>query len=151
MTQDEILKHNLKEALKLPESAVLWLMDLWNLVQVFDDVADGDEIDRPDLDRAIFAAIVGMPQNSFFQKHSADLLPALTQMVLKWMASDIAERAGDADGRSYMWRAGYYDVVLMVATIVHGPSPEVALVSLKMYGETLDDYFKEFGTCPEQQ
>jgi hypothetical protein len=144
LTQDEILRDNFTRALSLPPDAVVWLLDMWNLIQVLDDVADGDEIDRPNLDAAIFASLVGMPSNPFFQKYQAHLLPALTQMVLKWMASDIAEREGCADERSYMWRAGFYDVVLMVATLVHGPSSQIALIALRMYGETAAEYMKEF-------
>lgn len=144
MTQEQILRENFTNALKLPDDAVAWLLDMWNLIQVLDDFADGDDVARADLDQAIYASIVGLPQNPFFQRNSPHLLPALTQMVLKWMASDVAEREGKADERSYMWRAGYYDVVLMVATLVHGPSSEIALVALRMYGETAADYMKEF-------
>ena len=144
MTQDEILKENFANALKLPPDAVNWLLEMWNLIQVFDDVADGDDIKRPDLDRAIYGAIVSLPTNPFYQKHQAALSPVLSLMVLKWLASDVAERKGLADARSYMWRAEYYGVVLTVATLVHGPSTETALVALRMYGETADEYMKEF-------
>lgn len=144
MTNDEILRDNFTQALALPEDAVSWLLDMWNLIQVLDDFADGDDVQRKDLDAAIYAAIVGLPANAFFQRNATSLLPALTQMVLKWMASDIAEREGLADERSYMWRAGYYDVVLMVATLVHGPSSEIALTALRMYGETAAEYMGEF-------
>lgn len=144
MTQDEILKDNFTNALKLPPDAVTWLLEMWNLIQVFDDVADGDDIKRPDLNRAIYASIVGLPANPFYQRNQAALESVLSLMVLKWMASDVAEREGSADERAYMWRAEYYGVVLTVATLVHGPSAETALVALRMYGETFDEYMKEF-------
>lgn len=144
MTPEESLRLNFADALALPSDAVEWLVDLWNLIQVLDDVADGDAIDRPDLDRAIWSCLAGMPSNSFYQQHQAWLLPACAQMVLKWMASDLAERNGDADERSYMWRAGYYDVVMTVTSLVHGPSSEMAFRALAMYGETAAEYLKEF-------
>lgn len=147
LTHEETLKANFADALQLPDAAVSWLADLWNLVQVLDDVADGDPIDRPDLDRAIWSCLAGMPSNSFYQQHQAWLLPACAQMVLKWMASDLAERNGDADERSYMWRAGYYDVVMMVTSLVHGPSSEMAMTALAMYGETTAEYLEEFGNA----
>ena len=143
MDYTEHLQLNL-EALELPADAVGWLLDLWHVIQVLDDVADGDPVDRKDLDRAIFSSLAGMPSNSFYQQHQAWLLPIIAQSVLKWMASDVAERAGKADERSYMWRAGFYDVVMMVTCLVHGPSSEKCFEALAMYGETAQDYLKEF-------
>lgn len=144
MNAEQSLHIQFKDDLALPESAIQWLLDLWNLVQVLDDVADGDEIERPDLDRAIWSCLAGMPSNPFYQQHQSWLMPATAQMVLKWMASDLAERNGDADERSYMWRAGYYDVVMTVTSLVHGPSSQMALRALSLYGETAAEYMKEF-------
>lgn len=144
MTPLESLQANFRETLDLPEDAIQWLLDLWNVVQVLDDVADGDPIDRSDSDKATWAVLAGMPSNTFYQRHQGWLLPAMAQMVLKWMASDMAERSGCADERSYMWRAGYYDVVMTVTSLVHGPSSEMAFRALSLYGETAQDYMEEF-------
>jgi hypothetical protein len=58
----------------------------------------------------------------------------------------MVERAGNADAKSYMWRAGYYDLVLLVIQICHGY--EKALLAapsvMSLYGETLADYLGEF-------
>ena len=147
MTPEQSLEANFTETLSLPADAVQFLMDLWGLVQVLDDVADGDAVDRKALDAAIWAALAGIPLNAFYERHRAFLIPALAQATLKWMASDVAERNGDADARSYMWRAGYYDVVCLVACLVHGPSSEISLAALSLYGETLEDYTKEFSNA----
>lgn len=144
MTPETSLYENCKQVLELPEDAIEWLLGLWNLVQVLDDAADGDEIDRTDLDRAIWDCLAGLPSNTFYQAHQAWLIPACAQMVLKWMASDLAERKGQADERSYMWRAGYYDILCLVVAIVHGPSSEKSWLALGMYGETCAEYMKEF-------
>jgi hypothetical protein len=144
---EQSLRHSFTETLELPPAAVDWLCELWNAIQVLDDVADGDTIERADLDRAIFALLGGMPSNPFYQQHQNWLLPALVQMVMKWMASDIAEREGCADERSYMWRAGYYDVVCLIANIVHGPSKERSWQALSLYGEACSEYMKEFSNA----
>ena len=144
MTPEESLELNLRETLSLPSDAVQYLLDLWNLIQVLDDVADGAPIKRSDLDQAIWTSLGAFPMNSFFKQWQGWLVPAQTQMVLKWMASDLAEREGCADERSYMWRAGYYDVVCLVAGLVHGPSSQFALAALSLYGETCGEYMKEF-------
>ena len=132
--------------LQLPPDAARWLLDVWNAIQVLDDVADGDSVDRDALDRAIYDLLVGMPSNRFFAVHAGTLLPALGLMVLKWKASDTAERGGRADARSFVWRAGYYDVVLAVVVAHHGPAVAMTVADkvMELYGETLHEYLKEF-------
>lgn len=144
MTPLEALETNFVEVLELPADAVEFLLDLWNLIQVLDDVADGDAINRPDLDRAIWTALAGIPCNTFYAQFQNWLVPAISQATLKWMASDLAERTGKADERSYNWRAGYYDVVCLVVSLVHGPSSERSLAALSLYGETYQEYIEEF-------
>lgn len=133
----------------LPPDAVQWLLDLWHCIQVLDDCADDDPVLRADLDRAIFTMLVSMPANLFFARHSQALLSQLATFVLKWKASDDAELTGKADAKSYMWRAGYYDVVLAVVLLVHGPTltMNVAQHVMALYGETFAQYCEEF-KCP---
>jgi hypothetical protein len=121
-------------------------MMLWGAIQVFDDVADGDPVEREDLNAAIWNTLVGMNQNSFWSANSITLAPVVATMILKWQGSDQAERAGKADARAYVWRAGYYDVVLMVVALCHGTkyATDNAHLVMALYGETLEDYMKEF-------
>ncbi len=147
MGSSEWLKENLQKVLALPAPATEWLMMLWGAIQVFDDVADGDPVEREDLNAAIWNTLVGMNQNSFWAANSITLAPVVATMILKWQGSDQAERAGNADARSYVWRAGYYDVVMMVVALCHGTkyATENAHLVMALYGETLEDYMKEFG------
>lgn len=147
MTPEESLALNFRENLDLPEPAIQWLLGLWGLAQTFDDFADGDEVDRGALDNAIWACMVQMPSNAFYAQHQTWLIPAVAQMALKWMASDVAERKGIADERSYMWRAGYYDVVCLVTSLCHGPSSERAYDALALYGERCEEYMREFNNA----
>ncbi len=132
--------------LGLPPAAVQWLLDLWGVIQVFDDVVDGDQPSRKTAREAIFTALVGLPANPFYLANSQILVPMLTAAVLKWVASDDAERAGEANEQSYMWRAAYYDIVLMVVFLCRGP--EYAMTTAKqvlsLYGEPFEAYRKEF-------
>ena len=132
--------------LGLPPDAAAWLLDLWDVIQVFDDVADGDTVSREDLHKTIWQCLVKMPSNSFFVANSANLLPVMATAFLKWVASDSAEREGRADARSFMWRASYYDVVLMAMLLCN--RSETALVKsglvMALYGEKFDDYRAEF-------
>jgi len=140
------LRLNLQRVLALPAPAIDWLLMLFDAIQVFDDVADGDAVERDDLNAAIWNTLVGMSQNTFWIANSQTLTPVVASMILKWQASDQAERNGKADARSFVWRAGYYDVVLMTVALCHGTqrATETAQQVMELYGETLEDYLKEF-------
>jgi hypothetical protein len=142
------LRRNLEEHFQLPSSAVEWLLMMFDAFQVFDDVADGDAVDRSDLDKCIWNTLVAMPLNHFFSTNSATLLPIVAVNILKWHGSDQAERAGQADAKSFGWRAGYYDLCMIAVQLCHGTEKAVKLSSdvLKLYGESFEDYRKEF-TC----
>jgi len=149
MRAEESLTENLQKVLLLPAPAVEWLMMLWQAIQVFDDVADGDKVERSDLNATIWNTLVAMTQNQFWQTNSPVLAPIVGAMILKWQASDTAEREGNASARSYMWRAGYYDVVLMAVQLCHGveAATKVAHHVMALYGEEFEDYMKEFGNA----
>ena len=133
----------------LPPDAVRWLLDLWHVIQVWDDVADDDVVARADLDRAIFASLVTLPANPFYLTHAQALAPMLAGLVLKWKAADDAEILGMADERSFMWRAGYYDVILTIVMLVHGGTKAMSVARhiMQLYGEPFAEYRKEF-PCP---
>jgi hypothetical protein len=146
------LRHHFAETLDLPPAAVEWLLDVWRMIQMLDDVADGDPVSRDDLNGAIWASLVTMPANPFFLANAVALQAALAQMVLKWQASDDAERERKADARSFVWRAGYYDLVLLVVLLTkgHANAMSQAKTVMHLYGETLHEYLKEFPVCRDQ-
>lgn len=140
------LRGNLIEVFNLPMPVVDWLIMIFDIIQVFDDVADGDPVKRDDLNATIWNSLVGMHQNQFFMSNSNNLVPLLASMVLKWQGSDTSERLGRADEKSFMWRAGYYDLVLMAVSIVHGAeyATKNSHLVMALYGENLIDYLEEF-------
>jgi len=134
------------QALSFPESAISWLLMMYEAIQVFDDYADGDKVDREELNSLIWNTLVAIPQNPFYLANSQALYPLIATSILKWQASDTIERKKKADAKSFIWRAGYYDLVLMVGTLCHGYGwgKDNAHIILNLYGEKLDDYLKEF-------
>ena len=146
MCEEAALKTQL-ESIDLPSSAIAWLCDLYAVIQLFDDVADGDAIERDDLDRVIWASLVGMNTNEFWLANMGSLIPVMGTAILKWQASDAAERKGEHNVKSFVWRAGFYDLVLLTAQICHGReiAQELSPQIMNMYGETFADYQKEFG------
>ena len=147
MTGVDWLKENLQRVFLLPAPAVEWLVMVYEAIQVFDDIADGDTVERKDLNATIWNTLVGMHQNAFFLANSHYLIPLLATAIMKWQASDHAERNGQADARSFVWRAGYYDLILMAVSITHGPgfATNNAHLVMELYGETFEEYMKEFG------
>jgi hypothetical protein len=132
---DEIKSH--LESLGLPEAARQWLNDLWHVTQVFDDAMDGDVVAKGDASRAVWATFVTMPLNDFYGQNASVLQPVLALQILKWEAANAAEADGQRDERSYMWRAGFYDVVLMVC---HLCGIRGGRQVMEMYGETFREY-----------
>lgn len=134
------------ENLDLPPEAAAWLMDIWRMIQMLDDVADGDAVQRSDLDGVIWASLVSMPANPFYLANYQALQAGLALSVLKWKAADDAERTGQADVRSFIWRASFYDLVLLVVLLTkgHATAMKDAVKVMHLYGETLHEYLKEF-------
>ena len=146
MTEESNLRTSLTDGLSLPADAVEWLCSLYAVTQVFDDFADGDPVERADLNRALFESLVGMSLNPFFDQNRFTLRPVLALFIMKWQASDQAERGGNADEVSFVWRSGFYDVVMTVFLVVHGRenTEKNAQLIMSLYGEKFADYRKEF-------
>lgn len=142
----KVLVESMKNFFMLPNDAIEWLLMLWQAIQLFDDVADNDEIKREDLDKVIWNTLVAMPENDFYKRHCSVLAPIVASMILKWQASDQAEKTGNADEKSFVWRAGYYDVLLICIQLCHGTENAIkaSFHVMNMYGEKFKDYLKEF-------
>jgi hypothetical protein len=132
--------------LELPVSAQLWLYDLWDVVQGMDDWRDNDPVDAKEKEKVIYQVMVALPSNPFFQQHANHLLPLLSNAILKWCGANKLEDNKEDLHKAYMWRAIYYDILLEVVRLVHGyvAAAEVSDYVAKMYGETFNDYKKEF-------
>lgn len=133
------------EQFGFPKDACNWLLDIYVVFQTFDDLADGDEVKRARLDQLIYKTLVDLPTNPFFAKNSTFLAPILSNAILRWKASDTAEREGNFGAMSYSWRASYYDLVLAVLSLVYGSNNAMhnAHVVMDIYKERFEDYMKE--------
>ena len=133
----DILKSHFDD-LGLPPEAQEYLLDLWHVIQMLDDVQDGDASANAGL--AAWAIFARMPMNQFYRNCMASLQPLLVMQLIKWEAANEAEASGQADARSYMWRAGYYEIVAMACHLC-GLNAKAAL---GLYGETFAEYREEF-------
>ena len=70
----------------------------------------------------------------------------MSNLVLRWIGANKLEENKEELHKAYMWRAAYYDLILEVVRLVHG-FEEAAKVSdyiAKLYGESFEDYVREF-------
>ena len=132
--------------LQLPSAAQLWLFDFWDVIQGLDDWRDGDAVEAAEKESVIYKTMVAMPSNPFFKQFSAELLPVMSNLVLKWIGANKLEDNNEELSKAYMWRAAYYDLILEVVRLCHGfeAASNVAPYVAKMYGEKFEDYMKEF-------
>lgn len=126
------------QTLGLPQEASEYLLDLWHVIQLLDDAADGDK--NPDASNVAWAIFARMPTNRFFVQSQATLQPLLVMQLIKWEAANAAETEGRADEKSYMWRAGYYEIVSMACHLCGCDAQR----ALSLYGDLFADYRAEF-------
>lgn len=146
MAAPDVLREFFSDVLDLPHDASEWLLSLWHTTQFLDDVADGDKIDRSDFNYALNKLLVEMPASQFFSQNAPQLLMSVAVFIAKWQASDFLERLDKADQRTFMWRAGYYDVILTVVILCHGlhTATKMAPDIMSLYGESYESYKEEF-------
>jgi len=132
--------------LGLSGAAVNFLCDLYLVIQAWDDFYDGDEMPRDQQLLAIWASLVGIPSNPFFQANASFLLPILSGMVLKWESANQLERDKDRLDISLVWRAGFLDVILQCVMLEQGPQRAMTLGPsiARMYDETIESLREEF-------
>ena len=135
--------------LELPEVAYQWLLDVWDVLQGLDDWYDNDEVSKQEKHNVIYKVLVLLPASPFYQQFQSSLAPVMSNLVLKWCASNQMEESGEANEVSYVWRAAYYDLSLTVVTLVHGfeDATKVSSYIAKMYGETYQSYLEEFSNA----
>jgi hypothetical protein len=140
------MNEQLLAPLNLPPTAQRWLLDFFNVIQGLDDWRDNDPVEPRQKEKVIYQVMVELPQNHFFQTYSHNLLPLVSILVLKWIGANKLEDNREQLHKAYMWRAAYYDLILEVVRLVHGfdDAANAAEYVAKLYGETYEDYVKEF-------
>jgi len=132
--------------LNLPEPTIRWLLDFWDVIQGLDDWRDNDEVSPQEKEAVIYKVMFLLPNNPFFQYHSKELLPIISNLILKWIGANRLEDNREDLQKAYMWRAAYYDLILEVVRLVHGfeAAANASDYVAKLYGETFEDYVREF-------
>lgn len=126
------------------EAAIDLLIDIWVVIQAWDDARDGDPID--DAEGAIRRAMVRIPSNPYYQPSGCLFL--IKMMEWNWEAANFFEANKVQYEKAYMLRAFYYNIVLALFAYTNNGnvSPEQAANIWLLYGETFEDY-KEDQLC----
>ena len=140
------MNEQLLAPLNLPLAAQRWLIDFFWVIQGLDDWRDDDPVEPKQKEKVIYQVMVELPQNHFFQNNSHNLLPIVSILILKWIGANKLEDNREQLHKAYMWRAAYYDLILEVVRLDHGfdGAASAAEYVAKLYGETYEDYVKEF-------
>lgn len=99
--------------LKGNEAAFNLLMEWSDIGELWDDFIDGDEpITVQRVHDAFMAAVVEIPNNSFFQEHRMTLTPILIQAISSWLDANKFEQ-GTVSQRALAYTLRNIDIQLV--------------------------------------
>lgn len=132
--------------LEIYDSPRQFMLSIWSLIQVFDDIHDGDSVDEKEFNSAMWSAFIYLPTNDFYRQNGSALASVISTQIFKWRAANHAEKEGLANEQSFMWRAGYFDILMLVYSLVYGVdrAQADAYKVMNCYIETIDQYYEEF-------
>lgn len=151
MNNEEINKNlyiKLFPLMKGNADATALCVDLMNVCQVWDDLIDRDkDYTDNDINRAFQALLITIPNNPFYDAYRKELIPAITNAILKWFdANTLEDSAETADlNMAYMLRAEIYSIFCYVAFLVGGMeyARTVGVEIRRLYNETLEEFIEE--------
>ena len=130
------------------QDAVRLGVDLWNVMQVWDDLIDNrDEVPSDNINEVFRRLIYDIPTNPFYAANAHDRAPLLDSTMMQWQAANRVEseqKAGDLH-KAWMLRAGVYQLFVYIAALAVDSTwasvvgPEI----WRTYGETLEDFVEE--------
>jgi predicted CDP-diglyceride synthetase/phosphatidate cytidylyltransferase len=112
----------------------------------FYSLSDFKKLSKVKTEDVLVSLMLKLPLNSFWITHQSTLLPIISNTICTWKASDNMEHQGDSNEKSFVYRASFYQGLLMVVTLEKGFdfAYEHSDKILNVYGESFEDYKKEF-------
>ena len=118
------------------------LLNLWLVIQAWDDAEDGDPHDHAPVYQR---AMIDLPNNPLYQRCNLPLL--IRQLWLDWTCANEFERNKEKDHlhKAYMLRAGFYRVMITLVDLTEGTASarRKAPMIWRCYGETYPEYEEE--------
>lgn len=117
------LPDKLLEFVRGDREAFAFLMDVYDIVEIWDDLIDKDKpVDDVVLNATFYRALITLPRNPFYHKHFLDLNPVFEAAILDWYTANALEKTGVTEHlyTSYGLRRGVQMLAIMAARIIGG-------------------------------
>ena len=130
------------------QDAVRLGVDLWNVMQVWDDLIDNrDEVPSDNINEVFRRLIYDIPTNPFYAANAHELAPLLHSTMMQWQVANRFEseqKDGDLH-KAWMLRAGVYQLFVYIAALAVDSTwaSVVGREIWRTYGETLEDFVEE--------
>lgn len=136
------------------EEAKKLSFDVLHVLHTWDDVADKDPVEEKDINKAFLLTFFEFQNNNIWV--SCGLNHHLLNVFLRWRDANVIEQDLDASdddlAKSYMLRAGLYDLFVIISYYLHGDewAAKIGPYVRKFYGETYLGYVEEMRSCQIQ-
>lgn len=148
--QESAFRQALGDVFKGHVGAVNLCMMLVEIAHAWDDIVDGDDIAETDVNRIFRYLIFDIPKSPIYQAIPS-LPDHLLNVFLRWRDANKLERMEPPEvEKSYMLRAGIYDIFQLIAYHMYGDewAEEIGPKVRLLYGETIEGLRGEL--CPIQ-
>ena len=149
---ERIREHEfLQYALRGNVPAIEFCQLIGRISQTWDDLVDGDKpVDAQAINRMMFAALIELPENTFYQQHAFTLVPIIRSHIADWMAANALEYQGiEAQRIAFVIRDNVGAIVTQCAYLIGGYEwmCEVNVaVRRHVHDEPFDEYRSNFGS-----
>lgn len=130
------------------QNAVAFLLDVFNVGEVWDDLIDKDKpVEDADIHKAFYTALITLPANPFYRAYQAQLSGVMVSGIHAWIDANALEKGSKNDqAYAYVLRVWYMELLTLVATLLYG-FDYAQSISIEMRQffthETLDQYIGE--------
>ena len=116
------------------------LVDVWLVMQAWDDAFDGDPADHHE---GYKTALIRFPENPAYNQYCVHFL--IAQCYYDWMTANEFEKYAIELDKAYMLRAGFFRIVISLIHLVRGSeaAEKEAPVIWRMYTEDFIEYRQE--------
>src|SRR5690554_4054387 len=100
-------------------NAVAFLLDIFNIGEVWDDLIDQDKPVSPDdINKAFYTALITLPNNPFYRAYMPQLSGIMVSGIHAWLDANKLEK-GDANDKAYAYvlRVWYMELITLVAQL----------------------------------
>lgn len=103
-------------------AAISFLLTIADAAEFFDDVVDADKpLEQGHAQRVLFALVVDLPFNPFFERYKIQLVPIMHTGINAWLDANDLEKGSDNDKAfAYVLRDWYCELITYVIFLTKG-------------------------------